>query len=212
MCQWFSRHLSGSSARPLFPLLLLFLLLIIFPLLLLCASSSTCMFWLIRFQGFQFVLHLYSGISAHQNCTVNFHLLSLVNCGLRILYFLWCLLDRMGVFFIGFISKSGYCKSFKSTGKKRRRKKPTQVLHMSYYGLIMSVMPAPYDRSTVFGPGPRIALQTMCRKQCLHSHSVSVGKLLWGYPAPGSKSPMRTSVAMYMYLYKYSLILTNLIF
>lgn len=110
--------------------------------------------------------------------TVNFHLLSLVNCGLRILYFLWCLLDRMG-FFSSVLSVSlAIVSLFKSTGKKRRRKKTTQVLHMSYYGLIMSVMPAPYDRSTVFGPGPRIALQTMCRKQCLHSHSVSVGKLL----------------------------------
>lgn len=118
------------------------------------------------------------------------------------------------VFFISFISKSGYCKSFKSTGKKRRRKKTTPVLHMSYYGLIMSVMPASYDRSTVFGLGPRIALQTMCRKQCLCSHSVSVGKLLWGYPAQNIQvgSPMRTSVAMHMYLYKYSLISTNLIF
>lgn len=100
-----------------------------------------------------------------------------------------CLLDRMG-FFSSVLSVSlAIVSLFKSTGKKRRRKKTTQVLHMSYYGLIMSVMPAPYDRSTVFGPGPRIALQTMCRKQCLHSHSVSVRKLFWGYPAPGSEYP-----------------------
>lgn len=61
---------------------------------------------------------------------------------------------------------------------KEKKKKAPQCLFMSYYGLIISVMPAPYDRSTVFGPGPRIALQTMCRKQCPRSHSVSVGKLL----------------------------------